>query len=174
MTSFFGFLQFFVICLQILQLKYLGFPSLSQLFLDFLISIGTSFPLQIISDPVWQSYLPFVDSYSTSVIATFYSLSDSDALIDKYPNIVLIMSLLVFFFNKKIVCISFVSAFIANTSNFIIKFVMCFFLCLNVSIFHLVSTTLLLLLNAVLTSLTKLSQSWTPLSSSIWLIFFCI
>ena len=81
------------------------------------------------------------------MIATFYFLSDSDALMDKYPNIVLIMSLLVFFFNKKIVCMSFVSAFIANTSNFIIKFMMCFFLCLNVLIFHLVSTALLLLLN---------------------------
>ena len=91
------------------------------------------------------------------MIATFYFLSDSDALIDKYPNIVLIMSLLVFFFNKKIACISFVPAFIANTSNFIIKFVMYFFLCLNVSIFHLISTVLLLLLNAILTSLTKLS-----------------
>ena len=53
------------------------------------------------------------------------------------------------------------------------KSAMCLFLCLNVLIFYLASATLLLLLNAVWTSLIKLSQSQMSSSSSIWSILFC-
>ena len=93
------------------------------------------------------------------MITTFQSLSISGADIGKYPNIILIMSLLIFFFSKNIVCMLLVSAFIANASNFIMKSIMCFFFCLNVLIFHSASAILLLSLNAVLISLTKSSQS---------------
>ena len=79
-----------------------------------------------------------------------------------------------FFFNKKIVYMLSVSVFMANTLNSIIRSMMCLFFCLNVSIFHSASTTLLLLLYAVLTFLMKLFQFWTSSSSSIWLIFFYV
>ena len=49
---------------------------------------------------------------------------------------------------------------------------MCFFPCLKVSIFHLVSIALLLLLNVVLISHTNLSQSWVSVSLSSSLNFF--
>ena len=79
-----------------------------------------------------------------------------------------------FFFNKKIVYMLSVSNFMANTLNSIIKFMMCFFLYLNVSIFHSASAALLLLLHAVLTFLMKLSQFQTSSSSFILLIFFSV
>ena len=63
----------------------------------------------------------------TNIIATFHSLSVSGAAMGGYPNIILIMSLLTFFFSKSIIYISLVSAFIANTLNSIIKFTICFF-----------------------------------------------
>ena len=93
----------------------------------------------------------------TETITTFYSLSDSDTAIGECPSIILIMLVLTFFFNKKIMCMLLVSIFMANASSSIMKSVICFFPCLNVLIFHLASAALLLLLNAVLTSLTKLS-----------------
>jgi len=54
-----------------------------------------------------------MDSYpcSTDVIATFYYLSDSDTAIGRYLNRFLIILLLSFFFNKKIMYILFGSAF---------------------------------------------------------------
>ena len=66
-----------------------------------------------------------------------------------------------------------VSVFMANTLNSIIRSMMCLFFCLNDSIFHSASTTLLLLLYAILTFLMKLFQFWTS-SSFIWLIFFYV
>ena len=54
----------------------------------------------------------------------------------------------------------------ANTSNSIIKSTVFFFSCLKVSIFYLVSAIFILLLNIVLISLMKSSQSWVPSSSS--------
>ena len=92
----------------------------------------------------------------TEIITAFYSLSDSDTTIGGYPSIILIMLVLIFFFNKKIVCILLVSIFMANASNSIVKSAICFFPCLNVLIFYSASTALLLLLNVILTSLTKL------------------
>ena len=57
-------------------------------------------------------------SYSTNVIAVFHSLSDVNTAMGRYPNIILIISLLTFFFSKSIICMSLVSAFIASTSNY--------------------------------------------------------
>ena len=84
------------------------------------------------------------------------------------------MLLLVFFFNKNIICMLSISVFIASTSSSIIKSKMCFFPCWKVSIFHSVSTALFLSLNVVFTSLINinLSQSWILFSSFIWSIFF--
>ena len=65
-----------------------------------------------------------------------------------------------------------VLAFIANTLNSIMKSTICFFPYLNVLILYLESAALLLSLNAVLISLTKLSQSQMLFFSSTWLIFF--
>ena len=91
----------------------------------------------------------------------------------EYPNIVLIMSCHTFFFNKKIACSSSVSAFIASTSNSIMKLVVFCFPCLKDSILYSVSAVFVLLLNVVLISLTKYSQSWVPSSSSSSSSFFC-
>ena len=79
-----------------------------------------------------------------------------------------------FFFNKKIVCSLSVFAFMANTSNSIIKSTVFFFSCLKDSIFYSASATFILSLNIVLISLTKSSQSWIPSSSSSLLSFLCI
>ena len=57
-----------------------------------------------------------------------------------------------------------VSAFMANTSNSIMKSIVFFFFCLNISIFYLISAAFVLLLNVVLISLTKSSQFWVPSS----------
>ena len=92
------------------------------------------------------------------MIATFYCLSVSGAIIGRYPNTIFIMSVLIFLFSKNIVSMLSILAFMANTSNLIMKLAMCFLLCLNVSIFHLESTVLLLLLNIVLISLIESSQ----------------
>ena len=122
-------------------LKHLGFLFL-KFSLDFLISMGIPHPLYIVSDPVLQSCHPSVDSQPcpTEVIATFHSLSVSGTAIGKYPSIILIISAHIFFFNKKIVCNSFVLAFIASTLNSIIKYTMFFFPFLKISILHLAST----------------------------------
>jgi len=90
------------------------------------------------------------------MIATFHSLSNSSATMTRYPNMVLIISLLTFFFSKNIIYISLVLVFITNTLNSIIKFAMCFFPCLNVLIFYLVSATLFLSLNTVLNFLNEI------------------
>ena len=97
--------------------------------------------------------------YLTKMIATFHSFSVSDAIISRYPNIVLIMSDHTFFFNKKMACSSSVSACMANASNSIIKSTVFCFPYLKVLIFYLVSAVFVLLLNVVLISLTKLFQS---------------
>ena len=107
------------------------------------------------------------------MITTFHSLSVSDVVISGYPSIVFIMSVLMFF-NKNIVCMLLVLAFIANTLNLIIKSTIYFLLYLNVSIFHSTSVTLLLLLNMVLISLMNSSQYWKSSSSFIWLGFSCV
>ena len=78
-----------------------------------------------------------------------------------------------FFFNRKMACSSTVSAFMASTSNSMMKSAVFRFSCLNVSIFHLASAALDLSLNVVLISFTKSSQSWVPSSSSSSLSFFC-
>ena len=106
----------------------------------------------------------------TEVITIFYSLSISGTTISGYFNIVFIMSVWIFIFSKNIICRSFISAFIANVLNSIIKLVMCFFPYLNVFIFYLTSTILLLLLNIILSSLTNLFQSWISISSLSWLL----
>ena len=72
------------------------------------------------------------------------------------------------------VCKSSVFAFMANTSNSIMKSTMCFLPCLNVSIFHSASAALLLSLNAVLISSTNSSQLWILSVSFSSLIFFCV
>jgi len=84
------------------------------------------------------------------------------------------MSCHTFFFNKKTACSSSVSAFMANASNLMMKSAVFHFPCLNISIFHLASTALDLLLNVVLSSFTKSSQSWVPSSSSSSSSFFCV
>jgi len=81
------------------------------------------------------------------------------------------MSSHTFFLNEKMACSSFVSAFMANTSNSIMKSTIFFFPCLKDLIFHLVSTTFVLSLNVVLISLTKSFQSWV-LSSLCSLLSF--
>jgi len=102
-----------------------------------------------------------VDSYPcpTEVIAIFHSLSILGTAIGGYPSMVLMISAQTFFLSRNIACMSLVSAFIANMSNLIIKLGICFLPCWNVSIFHSVFAALLLLLNAVLISLTNSSQS---------------
>ena len=84
------------------------------------------------------------------------------------------MSCHTFFFNRKMVYSSSVFAFMANASNSIMKSAMFFFSCLNVSIFHLASATFVLLLNVILISFTKSSQSWVPNSSSCLSSFHCV
>ena len=83
------------------------------------------------------------------------------------------MSYRTFFFNRKIAYSSSVSAFMASALNSIMKSAVFFFLYLKDSIFHLASITFVLLLNVVLISFTKLSQSWVSSSSSSLLSFFC-
>ena len=111
--------------------------------------------------------------YPTDVIATFYSLSMPGMAIGRYSSIVLMILCHMFFFNRKMACKSFVSAFMANTSNFIIKSTIFFFPCLKVLIFHLVSTTFVLSLNVALISRMNSSQSWVSFSSSSSLSFLC-
>ena len=77
-----------------------------------------------------------------------------------------------FFFNKKIACSLSVLAFMANASNSIMKSAVFCFPCLKDSIFHLASAAFVLLLNVILISLTKSSQSWMPSSLSSSLSFF--
>ena len=118
---------------------------------------------------VYKCFFPFVSNFwscpivlypcPTNMITTFHFLSIFGAIMGRYSNIILIMLLLIFFFSKNIACMLLVSVFIANTSNSIIKSMMCFFSYLNVIIFHSAYATLLLSLNAVLISLTKSSQS---------------
>ena len=66
----------------------------------------------------------------TDIIATVHFFNVSDVTIDGYPNIVLIILLLTFFFNKKItyIYISSVSVFMANALNSIMKSTIYFFL----------------------------------------------
>ena len=78
----------------------------------------------------------------------------------------------IFFFNKKMVCSSSVSAFMANMSNFIMKSTVFFFPCLKDSIFYSASVAFILSLNIVLISLIKSSQSWVLSSSSSLSSFF--
>ena len=108
----------------------------------------------------------------TNVIATFHSLSDSSAVIGRYSNIVLIISCCMFFLSKNIICNSSVSDFMARASNSIIKSAIFFFPCLKVSIFHSVSVALILSLNVLLISCTKLFQSYISISLSSSLSFF--
>ena len=74
---------------------------------------------------------------------------------DGYPNIILIMSDQIFFFNKKITCNLLVSAFMANALNSIMKSAMFPFPYLKDSIFHSVFVTFVLLLNVILISFTR-------------------
>ena len=79
-----------------------------------------------------------------------------------------------FFFNKKMVYSSSVSAFMANASNSIMKFTVFFFSCLKDSIFYSASATFIMSLNIVLISLMKSSQFWVPSSSSSSSSFFYV
>ena len=85
-------------------------------------------------------------------MATFHSLSVSSMAIGGYPSIVLMISCHTFFFNRKMVCKSSMSAFIANTLNSIIKSAVFFFPYLKVSIFHSAFAAFVLSLNMVLIS----------------------
>ena len=102
---------------------------------------------------------PSIDLYPcpTDVIAIFHSLRVSGIAISEYPSIVLIIFCHAFFFNKKMACSSSVLAFMASTSNSMIKSAVFYFPCLNVSIFHLASAALDLSLNVVLISFMKSS-----------------
>ena len=71
-------------------------------------------------------------------------------------------------------CSLFVSAFMANASNSIIKLAVFLFPCLKDSIFHLASAVFILLLNIVLISFTKSFQSWVPNLLSSLSSFFCM
>jgi len=86
--------------------------------------------------------------YLIDIIAVFHSLSNVGTVMSSYFSIVLIMSLLIFF-NRNIACILSVSVFMANTSNSIMKSVICFFSCLNNLIFHSMFAILLLLLKSI-------------------------
>ena len=156
----------------LLQLKHFNLLSLN-LSLDFPISIGC---LYIVFVSVLQFCHPSVDLYTcpTELIAAFHSLSDSDAAIDGYSSMVLIMSCYTFFFNRKIAYNSSVFAFIAKALNSIMKSAVFFFPCLKNSILHLTSTAFVLSLNVVLSSLTNSSQSQVSNSSSSPSTFFCI
>ena len=148
-------LQFFMRCFTLLYLQY--FLVSFSFYNSFLyITVEASRP------PVFIVIIfDFSNIYScpTNMIAIFHSKSNFNTAMGRYSNMVLIILLLIFFFNKKITYISSVLSFIANTSNFIIKFMICFFSCLNALIFHLIFAILFFLLNVVLTSLTKPSQS---------------
>jgi len=85
---------------------------------------------------------------------------------DRYLNIILMMSDHTFFFNKKIACSLSVFAFMAKASNSIMKSAVFYFPCLKDLIFYSASATFVLLLNVVLIFLTNFSQSWVPSSSS--------
>ena len=129
-----------------------------------LISMGVSlFPYIFLSYNLVYS----IDLYScsTKIITIFYFLSISGTAIGGYSNIVLIMSVWTFFFNKNMACTLSFSVFIANTSNLIIKPIMYFLLYLNIFIFHLASAALLLSLNIILISLINLFQFWVSISS---------
>ena len=84
------------------------------------------------------------------------------------------MSCQTFFFSRKMVCSSSVSAFMASGLNSIMKSAVFYFSCLKDSILHLASAVFILLLNVVLMSFTKLFQFWVPISLSSSSSFFCI
>ena len=84
------------------------------------------------------------------------------------------MSCQTFFFSRKMVCSSSVSAFMASGLNSIMKSAVFYFSCLKDSILHLAFAVFILLLNVVLMSFTKLSQFWVPISLSSSSSFFCI
>ena len=117
-----------------------------------------------------------MDSYPclTEVIATFHSLSISGATMGGYPNIVLIISYLMFFFNRNIAYSSSVSVFMASALNLIMKSAVFHFSCLKDLIFYLASAAFILSLNVILISFMKLSQFWVPSSLSSSLSFFCV
>ena len=76
---------------------------------------------------------------------------------DRYPSIVFMILLLIFFFNKKIVCMLFISVFIASILNSIMKYTIYFLfegLNLPFSICYLALVT-----EQCLISLIKSSQS---------------
>ena len=110
-------------------------------------------------------------SCSTEGITTFYSLSNSGATMGRYPSIILIIFCHIFFFSKNIACRLSVSAFIAKTSNSIMKSAVFHFSYLKDFIFHSAFAAFILSLNVVLISLTKLSESWVPSSLSSLLSF---
>ena len=84
------------------------------------------------------------------------------------------MSCRTFFFSRKMVCSSSVSAFMVSGLNSIMKSAVFYFSCLKDSILHLAFAVFILLLNVVLMSFTKLSQFWVPISLSSSSSFFCI
>ena len=85
--------HFFAIYPYMLQLKHLGFLSLSKLSLDFPMSISTPLSLYVVPVPIWLSCQISVDlyPYPTEIIVIFHSLSIPGAAIGEYSSIILIM-----------------------------------------------------------------------------------
>ena len=79
-----------------------------------------------------------------------------------------------FFFSRKMAYSSSISAFMTSMSNSIMKSTVFCFPCLKDSILHSASAAFILLLNVILISFMKLSQSWVPISSSSSLSFFYV
>ena len=115
-----------------------------------------------------------MDSYPclTDVIATFHFLSVSSAAMGGYPNIILIIFCLMFFFNRNIMCNLSISAFMASASNSIMKLAVFHFPCLKDSILYLASAAFVLSLKVILISFMKSSQFWVSSSLSSSLSFF--
>ena len=158
MSFSFFFQHSFAIYPYLLQLKYFGFLSLKLSF-NFPMSMGCPHPPYVVFIPVLQLCCLSINLYScsTKVITIFHFFNISNAAMGGYPNIILIMSGQIFFFNKKIMYNLLVSAFMANASNSIIKSTVFCFPCLKDSIFHLAFAVFILLLNIVLISFTKFS-----------------
>ena len=72
------------------------------------------------------------------------------------------------------ICSLFISAFMANASNLIMKSTVFYFSYLKDSILYSVSAIFILLLNVVLISLMKSFQSWVPNSLSSSSSFFYV
>src|SRR5258708_27242664 len=89
-----------------------------------------------------------------------------------YPNIVLMMSFRTCFLSRNIAWVSSVLDFFFITSNFKIKLVVCWFPCLNSSIFHSILSLMFPSVNRVFMSFSNLSQSIVSSLSLILSVHF--